>query len=413
MILSLPVRIPLYPTGFPVEQELIRVLKKIVPVLILLSGLLFFQSCRSENKVLENEDLFVIPMGLMADELDYFYRSNSQLPGYSDLFVRDGRVYLSSSHAGKIMEMNSYGDLLGLYYNPRINPEPAEYTSRDETESLIRIRKWNFRNIEHMAVTDSRMLVVDQVEDSLSHIEDRILYNRIILRFDSEGNYQDYLGQEGINGTPFSYIQDLEVTSRGDIFVVTRSIDDTIVYWFAEDGQLLYKVILDRAHLPSLDQPGWTAGEPGGIRPDPLEHKLYIKLDYFPQNDTPDQSAVSRLYTLDLDKETYTEFFEIPRLTITLNEQEIEGVYEYLGSTTSGMHFFLGSDFNGRYSLRILDREGAVKVSRILYVRDREIIYKKFHLSPEGLLAGIFYEEKGARVSWWRADRIVEKYADS
>jgi len=381
---------------------------------ILIFVSLFFSSCRAEKKLLEKEDLFVISMGVMADELDYFYRDNSLLPGNSDLFVQNGRIFLTSSHAGKIMEMNSYGDLLSLVYNPQKNPEPSHFIKQDnQDESLIRIQKWNFRNIEHIAISDEAMLVVDQVDETLAILSDQVLYNRIILRFDEEGHYIDSLGQEGINGTPFSYVKDLQITAQGDAVVVTQSAADNTVFWFSSEGQLLFQVNMDKEHLPKVDEEGWSIGHAEKIAADQSEYKLYIKVDYFPIEDSPEQQALSRLYTLDLQDEEYTGFFDVSRFEISLGEQLIEGVNEYLGPISGGLHFFMGSDYNGEYHLTIMDNEGAVKTSRILNIQDQDIIFKKLYLSPNGLLTGIFYEDKGARVSWWRADHVAGKYAQN
>ena len=382
---------------------------------ILKSCLLFclvlsFFACRSENRVLEKEDLFILPMGYMADELNYFVKPDSQLPGSSDLFIRDGRVYLSSSNAGKIMEMNSYGDLLGFYYNPTINPEPAQYQS-EESDNPVIVKKWNFRGIEHLAVSEDYLLVADRVDESQSKVEDKILHNRIILRFNHEGEFQDAIGREGVQGTPFAYIQDLDVNSEGEMVVITKHGINYLIYWFSREGKLLYKIILDRDTLPSIDEEGWSPGVPESIKPDRTEHKLYIKIDYFPEEDSPDQRSISRLYTLDLDEERYSSFFEIPSLQVELNGQSLDGVYEYLGATKSDLHLFLGSDYSGRYYLSLIGSDGAVKTTRIMYIQDEGILFRRFFLSEDGLLAGIFYEDQGARVSWWRTDKIVSRYA--
>ncbi len=374
---------------------------------------LFLTSCRPDNQVLEKEDLFIIPMGVTAEELDYFFRSGSLLPGLSDLFVLNGRIFISSSHAGKVMELNSYGDLLSLVYNPQTNPEPVHYQNQeDDQESLIRIRKWNFRNIEHIAVSDRGMYIVDQVEDNLVSQSGDTLYNRIVLLFDEEGEFVDSLGQEGINGTPFAYVKDLQVTEQGNIVVITQSVQENTVYWFSPGGALLYKIILGEDQLPVPEEGSWGPGQVENIAADPEEDKIYLKVSFFPLDDTEEQTALNRLYTLDLREGEYTGYFEIPHFEINLGDQVIEGVNEYLGSVRGGLHFFLGSDYGGRYHLTIMDETGAVKTTRVLNIEDQDIIYKNIYLNPLGLLSGIFYEENGARISWWRADRIAERYAE-
>ncbi len=382
--------------------------------LLLCTVILLLASCRQDSKVLEKEDLFIIPMGVMADELEYFYRSGSLLPGSSDLFIQNGRIFVTSSHTGKIIEMNSYGDLLSLIYNPQTNPEPAHMVSKDnEKESLLRIRKWNFRNIEHIAVSDKGLYVVDQVEESVVSQSENTLYNRVVLIFDENGEYVDFLGQEGINGTPFAYVKDLQITDNGDIVVISQSVNEYRVYWFSPEGSLLYKILLGNNQLPVPGEGVWGNGQIEKISPDPRFPRIYLKIAYFPLEDTPESTALGRLYTLDLVEGEYTGFFEIPHFEVELGERSVEGVNEYLGAVRGGLHYFMGSDYNGRYHLTIMDSTGAVKTNRVLTIQDQDIIYKNLFLNTSGLLAGIFYEEKGARVSWWRADKIAEKYAEN
>jgi len=228
--------------------------------------------------------------------------------------------------------------------------------------------------------------------------------------FNHDGEYVDSLGREGIQGSPFSYIQDLEVTDNGETFVLTRQGQNLQAFWFSGKGDLLYKIVLDSKSLPSMEEEGWSAGVPESVKPDRTEHKLYIKMDYFPLEDTPQAKSSSRLYTLDLNQERYTGSFEISSLEVEFNGQNLDGIYEYLGNTSSGLHYFLGSDFKGRYYLNLMDSSGAVLTTRIMFIEDSEILYRKFFLSAEGLLAGVFYEERGARISWWRTDKIAERY---
>jgi len=97
---------------------------------------------------------------------------------------------------------------------------------------------------------------------------------------------------------------------------------------------------------------------------------------------------------------------------VEFNGRTLDGIYEYLGPTNNGLHLFLGADFGGRYHLSIMNKDGAVKSNRLMYLQDGEILYKRFFLAENGLLAGVFYEERGARISWWRTDKIAERYAE-
>ena len=75
-------------------------------------------------------------------------------------------------------------------------------------------------------------------------------------RFDRSGIYLDYLGQEGVGGTPFPYINALYVNSSNDTIVVCRAERAWLVFWFSPAGNLKYKVTIPLTDLPSPDEPG-------------------------------------------------------------------------------------------------------------------------------------------------------------
>lgn len=49
--------------------------------------------------------------------------------------MRDGFFYVSNGESQKILELNSYGDLLTLYHNPETNPAPL-FDSSDSRQAL-------------------------------------------------------------------------------------------------------------------------------------------------------------------------------------------------------------------------------------------------------------------------------------
>ena len=51
--------------------------------------------------------------------------------------------------------------------------------------------------------------------------ENHAYLNRVVRRFDTSGVYLDYLGQEGIGGTPFPYIEAIHVNEADEIIVVS------------------------------------------------------------------------------------------------------------------------------------------------------------------------------------------------
>ena len=75
-------------------------------------------SCSKKNGVSEvgENDLFTLEYGNFEDELNLFDIAES---GSVDthIFMRDGFFFIANGESRKIIELNSYGDLLSLYYN--------------------------------------------------------------------------------------------------------------------------------------------------------------------------------------------------------------------------------------------------------------------------------------------------------
>ncbi|MDE6350156.1 MAG: hypothetical protein K2K67_04040, partial [Treponemataceae bacterium] len=74
-------------------------------------------SCRRSGVVasVSEKKLFALKYGSFEDELDLFSLSRAgDVRTY--MAMRDGFFYVANGEAKKIMELNSYGDLLTLYY---------------------------------------------------------------------------------------------------------------------------------------------------------------------------------------------------------------------------------------------------------------------------------------------------------
>ena len=78
----------------------------------------FFASCIRSNKVLsvsENE-LFALNYGNFAEQINLF-KLQERGPVSTSLYMRDGFFYIVNGDAGKVVSLNSYGDLLSLFYS--------------------------------------------------------------------------------------------------------------------------------------------------------------------------------------------------------------------------------------------------------------------------------------------------------
>jgi len=390
-----------------VESRAIRLQKSMGRALVgfFLIGLL--ASCTAADRGLERDDLFTIPIGTLPGELDWFYQGSES--GVVDIQTRNGLIYISNSRRGKIMVFNSYGDLLTIVYDPSKN---SILSSSEDGNLTSSISSWQFRFPHIISASNEGFLVVDRIESEFRNglREDRqsTMFNRVILRFDKDGNYLGHLGREGLGGSPFPDILAID-TRHDNTIVVTcyQFLSGTwISYWYTEDGYPITTIQIKENQLPGIADGNDISVQI--VRPDPREWLLHLKADIYSRMD-PGKKLESRLYTLDLSTFEYTESISL------LHDEEFTdmgyplGSPEYLGTTLNGSHAMLYTEGPNTYRIHIINAQGRIVYNRQLEIGSDSKIYRRFKMQNDGLLVGIFFGSSKATVSWWRFDEILKK----
>lgn len=392
---------------------------------VLLAAPLLLAACSQRpSTALQREQLFSLSIGKMEDEVDLF-----QLPGVpytqkTRIYWRNGLFYVANGNSHKVMEFSSYGDLLSLYYNPDENPEPTvlQTSHSEETVANRRAFAYPFNQVGELAVTSDKMLLVeDRLPPERRRVDEDLgaMLDRVIRRFDRDGTPVDYLGQEGVGGTPLPHVQDLFVTNHDEIVVVSRSMTSWIAYWFNPKGYSLFTVVFDSGAFPGPEDEEMVANLER-IVPDLDERVLYLKLDYYRQSidtSTMTQAGIeyvySRIYAFDHRTEQYGAYVELPHNVQRQGAPGIfqssrrEHLYELVGVAGGGLFFLLSPTEANRYELLIVDASGRVVRRRTISVEDSELVYKTYHVTPEGILMALLGGEHQASVVWWRSDRLV------
>ena len=385
---------------------------------------LWFDGCRQSNAVisLEKKEIFTLSYGNFEDQLNVFDLadiSTIKIP----ITMRDGFFYIVNSKTKKIMQMNTYGDLITFYYNPLVNPSPSYAKTKDVRLATRRAVEYDFNELSCVAVDSHKQLyVVDklpldrQEQDSQS----RQVLNEVVLRFGSDGHFKDYVGQHGPGDTPFPPVKSIHTTNRDEFVVVSYANDGYIVYWFSSDGYLLYKVPIENQNMPSpyKDDVGKLWHSIGNIVPDYHNHRLYVKIDYYASyvdEASRLQSGVtftnSYIYELNVEDGTFGDPLEVLPYTEQISEgfsnSHYEIPYDFLGVTENGWLFFLLSTADG-FDIQMVQREGKRILKRHLLTNKNESLYYTFTLSNNGILSGLFIKEDKASVDWWRTDSLIQ-----
>ncbi len=370
----------------------------------------------------QRETLFELEVGMLDQEMNLFQQAFQSGRFANRMTVRDGSVYIANGNGNKVMTFTGRGDLVRLVYDPERNPVPVRLGSPEEGATRGAV-PYAFREIGEIAVTpEHNLYVADRVESDRAFSDDDLGVRalRVIRRFDETGQYREYLGREGIGGTPFTNIESLTAVN-GELVVVARTAEGRKVYWYDRENRPVYQVELEPGVLPEPPQVDGrqTSGELSRVYPDPQKDLLYISAVYYPEAEGAGsvEDPKGRVYVLDLEQGEYTDSIEVPREEFDIDNSpdtrsiekggERVTVPRFLGVGPEGNLFFLG--FRDQHSARLVirDASGQVVERRSLELGGDRLVDLDFTVSPEGALYALIAREDGVEVAWWRTDRVL------
>ena len=396
------------------------------------AGMLAFFSCSNSKipKTVKSNELFTLNYGKFDNQIDLFdLASVGSVNTY--MAMRAGFFYIANGESQKIMELNSYGDLLTLFYNKDTNVKPDFVSSQTTANSTRKAVPYPFNTLGPVAVdTKKNLYVADTLpkEQQVSDSEKKVMLDRIIVRFASDGSYIDYLGQQGPGGTPFPFIRNIYTTDDDHIIVVCTTNDGPCIYWFSPDGYLQYIIPIKNTDVPNpykakkgVSNEIFVSVE--NVIPAKTGHVLYVKVDYFTSyvdQDSKVQSGVdytgTMVYPLNIVTAKYDEPVKIPpyeeQVSQGFSKMTYDLPYDFIGVTDSGWLFFSIASDKG-YVIQMIPLNGQRILKRTLEVDNSKLLYYTFSFSDNGIISGLFAEKDRAKVIWWRTDSLLDTLAKS
>ncbi len=389
---------------------------------LLISALLGLASCADEQvQSVDRENLFVLNIGRLEDQLDLFGLEGRRSVRKTRIAMRDGIFYLSDGNGSKVVRYTSYGDLLSMMYNADTNPPPLSLTTELDSDQVITRRAIAYPLEEpgELAV-DSRkhLYVADRlpVERRSFDLERRTLLDTTLLHFDENGRFVEYLGQEGVGGTPFPRIYGVYASVQDEIAVLSRLTTGWNVYWFDRQGTALFLVRIQNEDIPVT---GNRTSRPSldAITVSPDSRQIYLKVDYY--LDSFDESTNTKsgidydgsvIWVMNVEDGSYRQSIEVPPFeqTATENDKKVETklIYALLGAARGGK-LFLSVPSPGGYSLLLMKLDSPDQKRGFIRVGDDELRFNAFHLSGDGIISAILASDYEAKVVWWRTDRFM------
>ena len=388
-----------------------------------------FFSCKKQGAVssVRREELFSLEYGAFENQLNLADGINSTGMISTQLAMRDGFFYISNGESQKILELNSYGDLINLYHNPETNPSPL-FDSSGQGNALgnVSTRKtidYPFNSPSFLALDSNQYFyVVETLPKERQESGDNKILRQVVLRFDSD-SFVDYIGQQGPGGTPFPFVRRIRTTADDCLVVVCIVHNGIESYYFSPKGELLFDTLIKYG-----DAPEWGAEKPGVTRyseiedviPDPSGRRLYVKADYYEtsldaasktQNGIAD--PVSVVFPYDIESGEFGKGIEVPpyeeSITEGFSKQVFKLPYDFNCVTKNGWLFFTIALDSG-CMVQMLHPESGRIVRRLLNYDAKNVVYSSFAFSDSGIISALLAGHDKARVVWWRTDALAENY---
>lgn len=396
-------------------------------------------SCSEEPvTTVEREKLFTLSYGHFEDEIDLFRLDSDGSGPDTQIYMRDGMFYIANSGAKKILQFTSFGDLLSVYYNPDENPAPSFADGADgatgpagavdavdaqagQGTSTRKAVPYPFNHPVFLSVDSmKRLSVVDHLPAERVEYDndDQVMLQDVVLRFNPDGKFLEYIGQDGPGGMPFPPIVGIYSNGRNELVVISKTQTGMKVYWFDDSGTLLFRIPVSYASLPGpYGADELVTSSLDKIVPDPDSRKLYFKIDYYvpiTDADTGSNAGIdyerSCAYPFDISTGKYEARIDIPSYEgvekDNLGTESFRKPYELLGITSSGW-FYLVTPQEGGYALEVYDGGSKRSHKRILSVSDDELAYNALMLSPDGIVSALIATQTEASVVWWRTDSLI------
>lgn len=400
-------------------------MRKIILFTALLFTALIFTACIKTETVqsISETELFSLPYGNFEEQL-----SITDLNDVGDvrfgIAMQDGFFYIVNGESKKILELNSYGDLLTLFYNEDSQTARLLENSNRPDKSIHHEISYPFDYPGMVAVDSNKNVYTvcaipwDRQEKS---DDGKTLYSHTVLRFARDGSSVDYIGQQGPGGTPFPYIKNIYTTSKDELVVVAASTEGVLVYWFASDGFLKYMIPVTTRDAPStVDKEEHSDNflTIQNVVPDPVSYKLYVQIDYYStyvDEDSKVQSGINYiqtlLYPLNIETGTYEDPVSVPpyeeSVVSDYSKLTYRIPYDFLGVTKSGWKFFIVKTEDG-FNIEMIQSESQRILRRHFNAVHGNIVYDTMCLSQDGILTALYLEKEKARVVWYRTDNLID-----
>lgn len=384
------------------------------------SLLIFSCEKNSELSNVRREEKFTLNYGSLENQIRLF-NLNSTEEINTHIAMRNGFFFISNGESQKILQMNSFGELLTLYHNPETNPAPLFDDTGSNSDSAYSTKKtvaYPFNSPSFLAADSHQYFyAVETLPKERYEISDERILRQIVLRFNSD-SFVDYIGQQGIGGMPFPFIRNIYTTQANDLVVVCIVVEGFLIFCYDNSGTLLYEKLIKYSDAPEYGEKSQdtTFSEIENVVPDPSSRRLFVKADYYENSDFENFSEpLTVIFPFDPYSGEFKEGIEIPpyeeSITQGFAKQTYKLPYNFIGAASDWLFFMISVD-SGSVVQMVNFQNGRI-LRRHLGYDTSDTVYSAFSLSESGIISALLAGRENAKVVWWRTDDLARSIAEA
>ncbi len=393
-------------------------------LILILSAVFMLNGCngRKGTESMSEDLLFSLNYGNFADEISPSDLNKVGAVRYG-IAMQDGFFYIVDGCSNKILEMNSYGDLLTLFYNEDSELSSILKKSESSADSFTWEITFPFDFNGPVAVDSSKTIyAVCNLPDARKELtEEGLLCTQVIMRMTRDGSSIDYIGIQGPGGSPYPNVKNIYITKSDELVVVCNTNTGIVVYWYSKEGFLKNTIPVSLKNIPMIKAASAESEvylTLDNIIPDPVDYKIYIKADYYNSyidEDSRIQSGINfvqtLLYPMNCDTGVYDEPVSIPSfeesIIIDYSKLTYKVPYDFVGVTPNGWKYFIIKTSDG-FDIQMLQSESQKLIRRHFNVDLSQNLFFNLYLSQDGIVTMLYLDKDKPKIVWYRTDSLID-----
>ncbi len=225
----------------------------------------------------------------------------------------------------------------------------------------------------------------------------------------------EILGQEGLNGTPFPQIYDVNVDENGNIAIISIYSEGYIIYSYNKEFSPLYKIYVNENLLKTID----NQKKKYNISIDKVffevnKKTLYVKITYYENigdneniNDLGIKIKDQYIYKMSFKKNKEFEVISKIALPKNLLDDKQESFINIIKIQKDKIIASTNMKNLSNNLIWKLDNKGSIK-DQIALIEPPNLIFLSESLSKDGILSILYGGKTGVSVYWWNLNTLLK-----